>query len=344
MSSLPTASGPSRRRSRRRTPTRSRSGGYEPCGRSAWTGRCSGVDATSKVSSTNMCGTTTTSGRTEASRSGRPGVSRSEVDMRRLRLLPAFGVGTVSAVSSTSITWSWHDVRVSDSLWRLGLSSGLVGWLDVGGLPAKTGRWGGPPRCALSATLMSCEDLLRGLPPCLAAASPVADLLGHGVALGDDLPGLIWGERGVEVAGGVGGTVKGGAQQPVAGLGDGLALAVAVASLGRAWGKPGEGSKPAGGREPVGGAHGGGQGGPTDLGQAGQGAGQLERARPGGSSTPAGRHGARAQLGGPEQADLGLDLGGQVGEGHRGVVVVQLQRGVGGVEPLGGATGVLLAV
>src|SRR6266536_2828817 len=69
-----------------------------------------------------------------------------------------------------------------------------------------------------------------------------------------------------------------------------------------------------------------------------------ERARPGGSSTPAGRHGARAQLGGPEQADLGLDLGGQVGEGHRGVVVVQLQRGVGGVEPLGGATGVLLAV
>src|SRR6266487_597000 len=210
----------------------------------------------------------------------------------------------------------------------------------------------GPPRCALSATLMSCEDLLRGLPPCLAAASPVADLLGHGVALGDDLPGLIWGDRGVvgvadhlrhaavhdrpgplcevggdhtdgaevvlaaldhlhvvdagelgvEVAGGVGGTVKGGAQQPVAGLGDGLALAVAVASLGRAWG------------------------------------------RPGGSSTPAGRHGARAQLGGPEQADLGLDLGGQVGEGHRGVVVVQLQRGVGGVEPLGGATGVLLAV
>jgi hypothetical protein len=49
-------------------------------------------------------------------------------------------------------------------------------------------------------------------------------------------------------------------------------------------------------------------------------------------------------LGGPEQADLGLDLGGQVGEGHSGVVVGQLQRGVGGGQPLGGALGVLLAV
>jgi hypothetical protein len=48
-------------------------------------------------------------------------------------------------------------------------------------------------------------------------------------------------------------------------------------------------------------------------------------------------------LGGPEQADLGLDLGGQVTEGHRGMVGVQLQQGAGGLEPLGGATGVLLA-
>ena len=38
MSSPPTASRSSRRRSRRRTPTHSPSGGYEPSGRSAWTG------------------------------------------------------------------------------------------------------------------------------------------------------------------------------------------------------------------------------------------------------------------------------------------------------------------
>jgi hypothetical protein len=49
-------------------------------------------------------------------------------------------------------------------------------------------------------------------------------------------------------------------------------------------------------------------------------------------------------LGGPEQADLGVDLGGQVGEGHRGVVAVQLQRGVGGGKPLGSALGALLTV
>jgi hypothetical protein len=59
---------------------------------------------------------------------------------------------------------------------------------------------------------------------------------------------------------------------------------------------------------------------------------------------PLGGMALELSLGGPEQADLGLDLGGQVGEGHRGVVVVQLQQGVGGGQPLGGATGVLLAV
>ena len=137
---------------------------------------------------------------------------------------------------------------------------------------------------------MSFEDLLRGLPPCLAAASPAADLLGHGPVLGDDLLGLGGGDRcavdiadhirhppvhdrpgplgqvggdhadraevvlaaldhlhvveagelGVLAAGGVGGAVKGGPQQPVAGLGDGLALAVGVAGLGGAWGKTGK--------------------------------------------------------------------------------------------------------
>ena len=65
-------------------------------------------------SSASTCGTTTMSDRTEASRSGRPGVSRSEVHLRRLRLLPAFGAGTDSAVSSTSITWSRHDAPVTE--------------------------------------------------------------------------------------------------------------------------------------------------------------------------------------------------------------------------------------
>src|SRR6266545_4171832 len=75
------------------------------------------------------------------------------------------------------------------------LSSARFGELDVGGLSAKTGRRGGSPRCALSARHMSFEDLLRGLPPCLAAASPAADLLGHGPVLGDDLLGLGRGDR-----------------------------------------------------------------------------------------------------------------------------------------------------
>src|SRR6266568_9504170 len=145
-----------------------------------------------------MCGTTTTSDRIGALRLVRRAVTAPDPHRHRplSRSPPAFGVGTVSAVSSTSITWSWHDVRVSDSLWRLGLSSGLVGWLDVGGMPAKTGRRGGSPRCALSACDMSCEDLLRGLPLRLAAAAPAADLLRHGPVLGDDGLGLLGGDGG----------------------------------------------------------------------------------------------------------------------------------------------------
>jgi hypothetical protein len=41
---------------------------------------------------------------------------------------------------------------------------------------------------------MSLTDLVRGLPRFLPAASPAADFLGHGVALGDDLLGLLGGE------------------------------------------------------------------------------------------------------------------------------------------------------
>jgi hypothetical protein len=44
---------------------------------------------------------------------------------------------------------------------------------------------------------MSREDLVRGLPrPALAAAPSPADVLGHGPLLGDDLFGLLGGDRG----------------------------------------------------------------------------------------------------------------------------------------------------
>jgi hypothetical protein len=114
------ASRPSRHRSRRRTPTPSPSGGYGPCGRSAWTGCWSGVDATLNGCSTSTCGTTTTSGHTEASRFGRPGVSRSGLGLMRKQSPPAFGTGTDSAVSFTSTTRSRRDVRVSEPNGRAG--------------------------------------------------------------------------------------------------------------------------------------------------------------------------------------------------------------------------------
>jgi hypothetical protein len=49
------------------------------------------------------------------------------------------------------------------------------------------------------------------------------------------------------------------------------------------------------------------------------------------------------RLGGAQQADLGVDLGGQSFEGDRGMVGVQLQGGLGGGQPLGGAGGALVA-
>jgi hypothetical protein len=153
------------------------------------------------------------------------------------------------------------------------LSSACLGWLDAPGVASKTGRrGGGSPRCALSACDMSRVEVLRGLP--LPAAPPLADLLRHCPAFGDDGLGLGGGDRGgvgvaddlrqaavqhhpgalgqvgsdhaqrpevvlapldhlhvvaagqlgVEAAGVVGGADQGGAQQPVAGLGDGWPL------------------------------------------------------------------------------------------------------------------------
>jgi len=49
-------------------------------------------------------------------------------------------------------------------------------------------------------------------------------------------------------------------------------------------------------------------------------------------------------LGGGKQVDLGVDLGGQLSEGDRGVVAVQLQGGAGSIQPLLGASGALPAV
>jgi hypothetical protein len=47
-------------------------------------------------------------------------------------------------------------------------------------------------------------------------------------------------------------------------------------------------------------------------------------------------------LGSPQQPDLAGHLGGQLGEGNRGVVAVQLECGVGGGQPVGGPLGALL--
>ena len=73
------------------------------------------VDATLKVCSMSTCGTTTRSGRTEASRFGRLRVSRSGLDPMRFRLPPSFGAGIASMAWFTSTTRSRHDVRVSES-------------------------------------------------------------------------------------------------------------------------------------------------------------------------------------------------------------------------------------
>jgi hypothetical protein len=76
--------------------------------------------------STITCGTTTTSGRTEALHFARPGVSPSELRRARSRPPPAFGVGTASAAWFTSTTRSRYEVRVSEPNGRR-LRGGLDG-------------------------------------------------------------------------------------------------------------------------------------------------------------------------------------------------------------------------
>jgi hypothetical protein len=114
--------------------------------------------------------------------------------------------------------------------------------------------------------------------------------------------------------------------------------------VGRPWGQAGERSELGGVGEALGGAHGGGQGGAADLGQAWQAAGQAQRVDPAVAVLALGGVAVQLGLGGPQQADLGVHLGGQIGDGHRGVVAGQLHQGAGGGKPRRGPVGVLVAV
>jgi hypothetical protein len=78
------------------------------------------------------------------------------------------------------------------------------------------------------------------------------------------------------------------------------------------------------------------------VGQAGQAAGQRRRVDLPVAGLPLVGVGGQLGLGGAQQADLGLDFGGQVLEGDCGVVAVELEGGAGGGQPLGGPLGALL--
>jgi hypothetical protein len=75
---------------------------------------------------------------TEVSRFARPGVTRSGLGRRRLRLLRAFGAGIASAAWSMSTTRSRHDVPVSEPHGPLPSTNVTV---------AASGRPLAPPRC-----------------------------------------------------------------------------------------------------------------------------------------------------------------------------------------------------
>ena len=110
------------------------------------------------------------------------------------------------------------------------------------------------------------------------------------------------------------------------------------------WGQAGEGPELGRGRETPSRSHGGDQGGAADGGQAGQAAGKCERVDPAVADLPLGSVAVQLDLDGAQQPDLGGDLGGQILEGDGRMLAVQLQRGLGGGQPLGGAGGALLAV
>ena len=144
------------------------------------------------------------------------------------------------------------------------------------------------------------------------------------------------GELGVLFAGVVGGADQGGAQQRRAGLGHGLALAVGVAGLDALGVRPVKDWNCAAGGEPGRVAHGGDQRGAADLGEAGQGAGELAGVDPPVGGLPFGGVGGQLGLDGAQQADLGGDLGGEIGERDGRVLGVELDRGRGGGQPLVG--------
>jgi hypothetical protein len=80
------------------------------------------------------------------------------------------------------------------------------------------------------------------------------------------------------------------------------------------------------------------------VGQAGLGAGEGGRVH--GLVAGFALGGVGGEFGGDraQQPGLGGDLGGQAGEAGGGVTGVELQRGLGGLQPLAGAPGALVAV
>ena len=124
----------------------------------------------------------------------------------------------------------------------------------------------------------------------------------------------------------------------------GLALAVGVAGLGGLGDEPGEGPELLAAGEAGGVADGGDEGGSADVGDAGQGASQPGRVDPPVAGLAFGGVDGELGLDGAQQADLGGDLGGQVGERDGGVAGVELERRLGGGDPLGGPLDALVAV
>jgi hypothetical protein len=83
-------------------------------------------------------------------------------------------------------------------------------------------------------------------------------------------------------------------------------------------------------------AHGSDEGGAAHLGQAGQGAGQPGRVHVLVCGLTGIGVGGELRRDGPQQSDFGGDLGSEVGEGHGRMAGVELERSLGGGDPLAG--------
>jgi hypothetical protein len=215
----------------------------------------------------------------------------------------------------------WHGPALGDDrvglVWGDGLAVGVAD--DVGGAaahdgPGPFGEVGG--------------DDADGTEVVFAA-------FGHLLAVDDR-------ELGVLLAGGVGGADQGGAQQRGAGLGDGLALAVGVPGFG------GVGVRPVKERNRLPVANRAGSpmhavsAGPP-MSARGQGAGEAARVHLLVVGLALGGVGGKFGGDSAQQPRFGGDFGGQASEVDGGVAGVKLQRGLGSIQPLAGAFGVLVA-